>query len=134
MALRELSEGTLGWLGEWLAVTGNDRQEMQGRLTEGMKNELLAVQHKYGGPVEIVYRGTNRAGYQNYHSDTVFSTTLDPQVAENFGPHVYSIRPKPTDILLDTTILNDREIMSLGGFPEELEVILLPGTYAVDKI
>ena len=53
-------------------------------------------------------------------------------MAANFGQYVYSFRISPDDVLIDTTIFPPDELSDNGAFPEEAEVILLPGTYDVE--
>lgn len=134
MSWHQLSSETQAWLAEWLAVTGNDRSEMNGKLTDNIKFELIGLRR--GGPLTL-YRGTSRSGYHHYTSDTVFSASKSLEMAINFaGPegHVYKMVVQPDDILVDTTIFPPKEIDKAGGFPDEMEVILLPGTYDVTEM
>ena len=92
----------------------------------------MSLQSAHGQPVDILYRGTDTANHQYYTSGTIFSATHSPEMAQNFGSHVYELDIRPENILLDTTIFDGRELeRELGAFSDEVEVILLPGTYKV---
>lgn len=130
--LSQLSEEAVDWLGEWLAVTGNDRHDMQCKLTDTIRAELQSLQRPE--PELFLYRGSDVHARGRYTSDTVFSTSYDEEIASRFGSVVYRVFAEPSNVLVDTTIFTPRELLSIGAFAEEAEVILLPGTYVVTEI
>jgi hypothetical protein len=137
MSWQQLSRQTQAWLAEWMAVTGNDRSEMHGKLTDNIRLELIGLR-SVKSPVTL-YRGTARSGRSvnpNPNFSTVFSASKSLEMAMNFaGPdgHVYEMVVQPEDVLIDTTMFPPKDIDQAGGFPDEMEVILLPGTYMMHQ-
>ena len=138
MSLSELKHETIVWLGEWLSQTGNDTYEMTERLTNDIKDDLKAYmdRHGYLDKYDQLYRGTSRSISPSERGivefNTVTSWSLDPTLAGYFGEHVIETDVSTEDVLIDTTLLNPSEMIeTLGGFPEEVEVILLPGNYTI---
>jgi hypothetical protein len=63
------------------------------------------------------------------------SWTFEKSMACNFSDKCVKATIPTKDILIDTTLLNPRYIeRTLGGFPEELEVIVRQGTYEVKVV
>lgn len=95
-------------------------------LPQQIKEELQAIQKMYGRPRYVVYRADDRARHREYRGVRAFSTSLDHDVAGGYGGYVYEFRPEASQILIDTTLFNDEL-----AWPDEKEVILLPGVYSV---
>jgi hypothetical protein len=65
------------------------------------------------------------------------SWTYSKEMAVNFTETTFIITTtvNPSQVFLDSTTLNSKFIANeLGGFPEEVEVILIAGTYNIVKI
>ena len=134
-SVSSLKLNTIEWLGEWLSQSGNDRSDMTKRLTKEMIADMKHLQATASTHPSVLYRGSNSKGYKKYTTDTVYSASYSPDMAQNFGDVVYEINVTPENILLDTSLFSAKELTHvLGAFPEELEVILHPGTYNVNMV
>ena len=134
MSLYDFSEETLDWLGEWMSQTGNDRHEMTDSLTQGVENELLTYMREYGDRDNYsLYRGIDYLVDGNVVViNTLSSWSLSVDMAYNFGPNIVHIEAHKEDVLIDTSLFIPEEVTGLlGGFPDEQEVILFPGEYAL---
>ena len=132
MSLTNFNQESLGWLGEWMSQTGNDRHEMTNSLTQDTKEALLAYMEEYGNlDTYLIYRGMDyKIESDNINIDTLSSWSFDAEIALNFGPNLLHIKVNKDRVLIDTTLFISQEITSLlGGFPDEREVILLPGLF-----
>lgn len=134
MSLLDLGDETLDWLSEWMANTGNDRYEMHSMLTQSIIDELRDFMHEHNEMLTFeLYRGTQHDfadGTRSY--DTVTSWSHEFEMAELFAPNVMQTVVDESNVLIDTTLFKPRDIRQhLGGFPDEVEVILLPGNYKI---
>lgn len=134
MSLVELNEETIEWLGEWMSQTGNDRFEMTERLSSIEYSCLTNYMNMYGDlEVYELYRGVDYTINETIVKfETLSSWSLNPSFAQNFGPYIMHIKVSSNDVLIDTSLFIPSEVRDiLGGFPNEQEVILLPGNYKI---
>jgi hypothetical protein len=120
-----LKTGT--WLVEWMS----GGKEVENLSPEGIE-ELRPFRVKERTQV---FRGLKQGevlqeGY--FVSEKMSSWTTSEEMAENFSENgVISIWVEPQETLIDTTRLNPVEVRKWSGFPEEAEVILLPGKWRI---
>ena len=122
---------TTKWLGHWLSGGKSVTY-----IPHSVRDELLPFHPDE--PV-ILYRSVTEDVEGNPSTLTFpffTSWTYDLSMAENFSEKsnrpIISAEIHPDDILADTTMINPRVITKfMGGFPDEQEVIVSPGTYQV---
>ena len=134
MSLLDFDQETLDWLGEWMSQTGNDRYEMSNSLTRNIKDVLLVYMKNYGDlDTYDLYRGANyKTKLGTLNIDTLSSWSLDLEMALNFGPNLLHTKVGKGQVLIDTSLFIHEEVIRiLGGFPDEQEVILLPGVFTL---
>jgi len=107
---------------------------MSSLLTNNIKNDLKDYMNMYGDLDNYeLYRGVD------YTTDdvivnftTLSSWSLGATFTERFGPNIFHTNVTKYDVLIDTTLFLENEIVNiLGGFPDEQEVILLKGNYKI---
>ncbi len=124
------SKKTEQFLGGWLS--GGAEIE---NLPDDVKDELTNLD-LFGKEYNIkLFRGSLNSDMFEIEGKDVFvvfddfpsSWTYDEEMAKNFSDFIISTEVNSKDdILIDTTGL---DIRPFGGFPDEEEVILLPGRY-----
>ena len=122
-----LSKDAHEWLMEWINSTGNSTDKLTERLMDNnnkILNELISEQYKkreYYKNVKL-YRGTNKDHGDTYvfPTDRLTSWTYSINMAKNFGKYVYECIFNNDDILFDTTLIDDKDMLF-----DENEVIIL---------
>lgn len=121
------SQETINFLGHWLSG---------GKDVEFVSENSIKELNKYKPNIEIkLYRGVkndDKIDKKEISFSFYSSWAYDEKMALNFSDNgdIISIKVGSDKILVDTTLLNPKFIISrCSGFPEETEVILLPGKY-----
>ena len=121
---------TTKWLGHWLSG-GADASDVPAivheelnKLMEEMSHTKIRVFRGLTPEDHVLLGRLTFAGFSSW--------THDIEIAHSFGDVVVSCDVDPTEVLIDTTLIDPNFIMvKCSGFPEEKEVILNPGTYDV---
>ncbi len=124
----KFSEETWLWLAGWLS----GGKEIK-KLPEKIKEEILEKTNED----LLLYRGVLKSDLFEVDGDNVFiifdnmpsSWTWNKEVAKRFSSEVVITKVDRKNVLIDTTMLTKEFMNSMGGFPDELEVILLPGKF-----
>ncbi|MFS8159766.1 MAG: hypothetical protein ACMG6E_06060 [Candidatus Roizmanbacteria bacterium] len=133
--VHEFSEVTKEWLGGWLSG-GKDITDLPTTVIAECQDYLPTDGHTLlykaltKGDKLVKLDGNNAI----FIATNPSSWTYDFEMSKNFKTEwpVVSISIGEASVLIDTTMLDPTYIMNtLGGFPDEREVILLPGTYRV---
>ena len=128
----EFSQNAQKWLEKWMSE-GKEKEILSDEIREEIINAKLV---EFENQV-ILFRGSLKSDIFEIEEDNVYiifedlpsSWTLDKEVAKNFSKAIISINITSDDVLIDSTILSYNYVENLGGFPDEVEVILLPGKY-----
>jgi hypothetical protein len=131
-----LSMKTGTWLTEWMSG-GKEVPDLNIRGIKELKHLELKTKTqlfrglKKGERLGKGYRkGTVSTTFDAFQSERFTSWTKSKDMAKNFSEDgVISIWAEPKDSLIDTTLLDPQEVIKYSGFPDEQEVILLPGTW-----
>jgi hypothetical protein len=131
--MENFSHETQMWLSGWLSGGAEITT-----ITPSIIKELEF--YSLGEEPIVLYRGLKKqdeiVGNKikfNFYS----SWTYSMEIADDFADdgRIACITVAPKDTLVDTTMIS-KEYLSfyLGGFPEEMEVIVNPGTYEITLV
>ncbi len=105
---------------------------------QGHKERELLDLNYFSFDDATIYRGSLPKDRFEMKGDDVYivldslpsSWTLDREMAKNFSSFIVDARVSSGDVLIDTTMIDPRYMIGkLGGWPEEKEIIMLPGIY-----
>lgn len=131
---------TLEFLGGWLSGGKTICSKV---IPNHVSDDLQVFSHKFSTEKEeeYLYRGLLESespfvqdDKQYIKFDTLSSWTYSKLIASYFSDGII-IRTlvNKQQVFLDTTILDSKFIIGqLGGFPDEKEIILLPGMFVID--
>ena len=119
-------------------LSNNALMWLRGMLTGGIErsNPDEKIKDEYNNFIPknkiTLYRGLDKKIIDYYEDRLPSSWTYDKNIALYFGRYVYVATFSTSDVVFDTTmVIPDEIIVYCGGFPEEKEVIIKPGTYPI---